>query len=109
MVRLVENEQATGKHRPQPLAHRVGVRGVNQKVVRDQETAMGTPGVHTEATFAPHPCEVCAIENLEHKTEAVFQLALPLLKHGRRRGDHDGLSLLAKQQLTRDETSLNRL
>ena len=52
---------------------------------------------------------VGAIENLEHETEALLQLGLPLLDHGRRRGNDDRLRLLPQEQLPRDQPRLDRL
>ena len=47
--------------------------------MRDQESAVRAPRVHPEAALAPHSCQVCAIEDLEYKTEALLELAFPLV------------------------------
>ena len=70
---------------------------------------MRAPRIHAEAALAPHPRQVGAVEDLEHEAEAVLELALPLLEHRGRRGDHDGLRLLAQEQLAGDQAGLDRL
>ncbi len=70
---------------------------------------MGAPRVHAEAALAAHPRQVGAVEDLEHEAEALLELVLPLLEDRRRRGDDDGLRLLAQQQLAGDEARLDRL
>ncbi len=109
VVRLVEDQQAPGQQRPEPLPHRVRVGRVDQEVVRDQEAAVRAPRVHAEAALAPHPRQVGAVEDLEHEAEALLELGLPLLEHRRRRRDDDGLRLLAQEQLARDQARLDRL
>ena len=109
VVRLVEDQQAPGQHRPEPLPHRVGVGRVDQQVVRDQEAAVRAPRVDAEAALAAHPRQVGAVEDLEHEAEALLELGLPLLEDRGRRRDDDGLGLLAQQQLARDEPGLDGL
>ena len=109
VVGLVEDQQAPGQQRPEPLAHRVGVGRVDQEVVRDEEAAVRAPRVHAEAALAAHPRQVGAVEDLEHEAEALLELGLPLLEHRRRRRDDDRLGLLAQEQLARDQAGLDRL
>ena len=54
VVRLVEDQQAAGKHRTEPRAHRVGVRRIGEQVVRDEKAAVRGPGVDAEAALAAH-------------------------------------------------------
>ena len=109
VVRLVENQQAAGRHRPQPLAHRVGVGGVAQQIVGDQEAAVGAPRVDAEAAFPTHPGDVAPVENHEDQPETVLQLALPLFQHRRRHGGDDRLRLAAQEQLAGDQARLDGL
>ena len=109
VVRLVEYEQATGPHRAEPSAHRIGVTRIDQQVVRHEEPAVGHPRIHAEAALPAHACQVGAVENLEDQAEAILQLSLPLLQHRRRRRDDDRLRLPAQQQLTGDEPRLDGL
>lgn len=109
MVGLVEDEEASWQQRPEPFPHRVRVRRVDQEVVRDQKAAVRAPRVHAKPTLAPHPRQVGAVEDLEHKAEALFELSLPLLQDRGRRRDDDGLRLLAQEQLARDQARLDRL
>ena len=99
VVGLVEDQQAPGQHRPQPLAQRVRVARVDQQVVGDQEAAVGAPRVDTKAALPAHAREIRPVETLEDESEAVLQLALPLLQHRRRRRDDDGVGLPAQEQL----------
>src|SRR5205823_6834 len=69
VVRLVEDQEASGKQGAQPLAHRVRIRGVDQEVVRDEETAVRTPGIHSKPALTTSTGEVRAVENLEHESE----------------------------------------
>jgi hypothetical protein len=109
MVRLVEDQQAPGQHRPEPFPHRVRVRRVDQQVMGDQEAAVCAPRVDAEAAFASHPCQVGTVEDLEHEAESLLELRLPPLEdRGRRRND-DGLDLLPQEQLARDEAGLDGL
>ena len=109
VMRLVEDEQAPRPHRAEPGPHRIGVARIDQQVVRHEEPAVGHPRIHPEAALATHPTQVGAVEDLEHQTEAILQLALPLLQHRRRRGDDDRLRLPAQQQLPGDEPRLDGL
>ena len=109
VVRLVENEKASRQHRSEPLAHRVGVDRVDQEALGDEEPAVRAPGVHPEAALTANPRQVGAVENLEDESKALFQLSLPLFENRRRRGHHNGLGLLAQEQLARDESGLDRL
>ena len=77
VVGLVEDQQAPGQHRSQPLAQRVRVARVDQQVVGDQEAAVGAPRVDPEAALPAHAREIRPIENFEDEAEAIFQLALP--------------------------------
>jgi hypothetical protein len=77
--------------------------------VRDQEAAVRAPGVHTESAFAAHPRQVGAVQELEHETEALFELCFPLFEDRRRRCDDDRLRLLAQEQLAGDEPGLDGL
>ena len=70
---------------------------------------MRAPRVHAEAALAAHPRQVGAVEDLEHQAEALLELGLPLLEDRGRRGDDDGLRLLAQEQLARDQARLDRL
>ena len=109
VVGLVEDQQAPGQHRSQPLAQGVGVAGVDQQIVGDQEAAVGAPRVDPEAAFPAHAREIRSVENLEDESEAVLQLALPLLQHRGRRRDDDGVRLPAQEQLAGDEARLDGL
>ena len=106
---LVEDQQAPGQHRPQPLAQRVRVARIDQQVVGDQEAAVRAPWVDAEAALAAHSREIRPVENLEQEPEAVLQLSLPLLQHRGRRRDDDGVRLPAQQQLAGDEPRLDGL
>ncbi len=109
VVRLVEDQQAARKQVPEPLSERIGICGVGQQVVRDEEATVRPPGIDAEAPFATDLREVLAIEELEHQAEALLELALPLLEN-RGRGRHDNrLGLLAQQQLACDQAGLDRL
>ena len=57
------------------------------------------PRVDTKAALPAHAREIRPVENLEDESEAVLQLALPLLQHRRRRRDDDGVDLPAQEQL----------
>ena len=109
MVRLVEDQQAPRPHRAEPGPQRIGVARIDQQVVRHEEAAVRHPRIHAEAALPPHPAQVGAVEDLEHQPEAILQLSLPLLQHGRRRRDHDRLGLSTQQQLAGDEPRLDGL
>ena len=109
MVRLVENQQTAGRHRPQPLAHRVGVGRVDQQVVGDEEAAVGAPGVDAEAALPAQCRHVASVENHEHEPETILQLALPLFEHRRGYGGDDDLRLAAQEQLAGDQAGLDGL
>ena len=70
---------------------------------------MGSPRINAEPALPEHPGQVGPIENLEHEAEAVLEFTLPLLDHGRGHGDHDGLDLLAEEQLASDQARFDRL
>ena len=109
VVRLVEDQQAAWPHRSEPRAHRVGVGGVGEQPVRDQEAAVGGPRVGAEAPFAPDAGQVPAVQNLEDEPEALLHLPLPLLEHRRGRGHHDGTHLPPQQQLAHDQSRFDGL
>ena len=109
VVGLVEDQQAPGQHRPQPLAQRVGVARVDQQIVGDQEAAVGAPRVDTKAALPARAREIRPVENFEDESEAIFQLALPLLEHRGRCRDDDCVRLPAQEQLAGDEARLDGL
>ncbi len=84
---FIEDQQAPRTMVTQPFTHRVRVGRVDQQALRDQEPAVGTPGIHTEAAIPAHPRHVAPVEHLEHEAEPVLHLPLPLLQHRRRRGN----------------------
>src|SRR4051794_3173137 len=102
MVSLVENQQAAGKHRSEPRAHRVGVGRVGKEIMRDEKPAVRVPRVDAEAALAPHLREVVAVEDLENETETLVKLCLPLLKNRRGSRYDDRLGLLTQQQFAGD-------
>ena len=106
---FVQDQEAPRKQPAQPFAHRVRVVRVDEQVVRHEEAAVGTPRVDPEAPLLANPREIGAVEDHEEEAEALLHLGLPLLQHGRGRGDDDCLRLLAKQQLAGDESGLNGL
>ena len=108
VVRFVEDEEASWQHLPQPLPHRVRVDRVDQKVVEHEEAAVSAPRVDAKAPFAAYARQVGAIKDLKQEPEARFELGLPLFQNRGRRRDHDGLDLLAQQQLAGDEAGLDR-
>ena len=81
MVCFVKDQHAAGKQRSQPLTHRISIGRVDQKVVRDKETAVGAPGIDAEPSLAAHSRHIGAIENLEDQPEALLQFSLPLFEH----------------------------
>ena len=109
VVGLVQDQQAARLHLAEPFAHGVRVSRIDEKVVGDEKSAVGTPRIDAEAPLLANPSEIRAVEDYEYEAEALLHLGLPLLQHGRGRGDHDRLDLLAKQQLTSDETGLDGL
>ena len=109
MVCLVENQQAAGEHRAEPLPHGVGVGRVDQQVVGDEESAVCAPWIHAEAPLASHSGDVGSVEYLEDQAESFLQFGLPLLEHGRRRGNDDGLGLPSQEQFASDQPGLDRL
>jgi len=70
---------------------------------------VGAPRVDAKAAFAPHARQVATIEDFKQETKTRFKLGLPLLQHRGRHRDHDGLDLLAQQQLARDQARLDGL
>ena len=106
---FVQDQQAPRKQPAQPFAHRVCVGRVDEQVVRHEEAAVGTPRVDPEASLLANPREIRAVEDHEEEAEALLHFGLPLLQHGRGRGDDDCLRLLAKQQLAGDESGLDGL
>src|SRR6266540_4450561 len=82
-----EEAKATGiaeKGDPVSAVYAIEIWGrlkLDQEVVRNQEAAVSTPGVHAEPALAPHPGQIGTIEDLEHQTEPLFELGLPLLEH----------------------------
>ena len=108
-MRLIEDEQAARSHRAEPGPHRIGVARIDQQVVRHEEPAVGHPRIHAEAALPAHARKVGPVENLEHQTEAILQLSLPLLQNRRGRRYDDRLRLPAQQQLAGDESGLDGL
>jgi hypothetical protein len=103
------DQQAPEEHRAQPLAQGIGVRGVDEEVVGDQEAAVRPPGVHAEAPFAPDAGQVGAVQDLEHEPEALLQLRPPLLEHGGGSRNHDCLGLLPQEEFTGNQAGLDGL
>ena len=99
VVGLVQDQKAARRQVAQPLAHGVGVRGIDEEVVGDQKSAVRAPRIDAEAPLAAHLREVGAVQDDEQETEALLHLPLPLLQHGGGSGDDDGARLLAEQQL----------
>jgi hypothetical protein len=77
--------------------------------VREQEAAVGAPGIHAKTALSAHSRQVSAIENLEDEAKALLELRLPLFEHRGRRRDDNSLRLLAQEQLARDEAGFDRL
>ena len=70
---------------------------------------MRPPRVHPESPLAANPRQVAPVEDLEDQSEALLQLASPLLDHRGRSRDDDGLRLPPQQQLPGDQPGLDRL
>ena len=80
-----------------------------RQVVRDEEAAVGTPGIDPEAAFATHPGHVGAVEYLADEAEAVFEFGLPLFDDRGRRGHDDHLGLAALDQFSSDQAGFDGL
>src|SRR5687768_5573697 len=76
--------------------------------MRYEEAAVRAPRVHAEAALTAHSRQISSVKDLEHKAEAVFQFALPLLDHRRGSCNHNGLRFFAEKQLTGDQASFDR-
>ena len=109
VVGFVQDQQAARRQVAEPFAHRVGVRRVDEEVVRDQKPAVGAPRVDAEAPVPAHLRQVGAVQDHEQEAEALLHLPLPLLQHGCGGGDDHGARLLAQQQLAGDEAGLDGL
>ena len=84
-------------------------RCVDQQSVRDEKARMGRPGIDPVTPFPPDASDVLLVEDLEHHSEAIFQLFLPLKEHRRRAGHKYVPHLLANQEFPSDQTGLDRL
>ena len=109
MMGLIQDEQATGQKGTEPLAHGIGIGRIDQQVVRHQEPAVGTPGIHAEAAVLSDLREVGSVQDGEQEAETLLHLRLPLLQHGCGGGDNNRLDLLAQQQLPCDEARFDGL
>src|SRR6516164_1717786 len=68
---------------------------------------MGAPWVDPKSTLAPDTLYVVLVQDLENESEALFQFIFPLKEHGRRCGNDDFTSFLAKQEFTCDQSGLD--
>ena len=78
-----------------------------RRLCETRKRLWGAPRVDPESPLLANPSEIRAVEDYEYEAEALLHLSLPLLQHGRGRRHHDRLCLLAKQQLTSNETGLD--
>ena len=109
VVGLVQDQQTARRQVAKPLAHGIGIGGVDEEVVRDQEPAVRAPRVDAEAPVAADLSQVGTVQDHEQETEALLHLPLPLFQHGRGGGDDHGTCFLAQQQLAGDEAGLDGL
>ena len=65
VVSFVKYEQAAGAEGPQPVPERSGIGFVDEQPVRDEESLMSIPGIHTEAAFFTDPLEIVLVRNLK--------------------------------------------
>jgi hypothetical protein len=70
---------------------------------------MGFPRIGSIPTLAACAGHEIAIVNDEGKSEAVFQLVLPLQEHRSRTGNHNPPHLLAHKQFTQNQPGLDSL
>ena len=94
---------------PQPIAQGTGIVLVAHQRLAEDEAGVGRPRVDAPAPLPPHPRHVLAVHHLKRQAEAAFHFALPLQHHRRRGQHHHALSLLAQQQLARDQPGFDRL
>ena len=109
VVRFVQNQEAPGTERTQPVRQRTGVGFVDQQPVRDEETRVRGPGIDPKPTFAANILDVVLVEDFEVEAKAAVQFFPPLEQHRRRAGDNDVAHLLSQQQLAGNQPGLDRL
>ena len=109
VMRFVEDEQGAGAECSEPVAQGSGVGLVDQETMGNQKAGMSGPGVDAEASLAPNAGDEIFVENLEWQAEALLEFFLPLEQHRRRASDYDFADLLAHQQLSRNQASLDGL
>ena len=66
VVGLVQDQKAARLHLAEPLAHGVRVSRVDEKVVRHEKAAVGTPRVDPESPLLANPSEIRAVEDDEY-------------------------------------------
>src|SRR5262245_15012191 len=58
---LVDDQQATRQQLTKPFPKRVGIDGIDQKVVGNQKATVSTPWIHAEAALPAHSREVSTV------------------------------------------------
>ena len=89
MVRLIQDQKATGPEFPERLAQARHVGLIGQEAVGDQESGPCQPGVGQEASAPSQRHDVLTIDDGERQTELGLQLILPLRDHAGGGRDHD--------------------
>ncbi len=108
-VGLVEDEEASRREPPEPLAKTDEVVLVTEQGVADEELAVRGPRVDPEASLAAACVDVRLVHDHEAETEPLRKLVSPLEQDGRRARDDDSVDALAKEKLLEDEPRFDRL
>jgi hypothetical protein len=108
VMRLVEDQQRPGPKFTKRIEKPGSVSAIDQKPVRDEKPATGSPWIHRKTAFPPHLGEKRTIEDRETQPEASLQLIRPLPQHRGRRCYDDEIDPSPQQQLTQDQAGLDR-
>src|SRR5262245_38247806 len=102
MVRLVEDQQRSGPKFTKHIEKPASVCPIDEKPVRNEESAAGSPRIHRKATLASHFREKSAVEDRETQPKARLKLFRPLPQHRGWCGYDDEIDPSTQQQLAKD-------
>src|SRR4051794_36062730 len=77
--------------------------------MRDDEARTCGPRIHTEAALASQGRYLVTVDSCEGEAELTLQLVLPLPDHTGGRGDDHEIYAAPKQQLSENQSGLDRL
>ena len=108
VVRFVQDQEAPGTERAQPIRQRARIGLIDQQTVRDEESRVRGPGVDPKPPLSANVLDVVLVEYLEMEAEAAVQFFPPLEKHRRGAGDDNVAHFLSQEQFAGDQPGLDR-